>query len=279
MGSLDFVSPNATLAVSIALREPRWMLNDIFRSIAEEDPQFNEKLARFRRDEAIALGLALGEPLGGEFTFALDGPVLPLPSWKLIAEVYSPDRMQWAIEQLIKFVNEDSNCTDCGVRLTREDSGGRTWYTITNNKVAYEIDYTYADGYLIAAPSRSLLTRAIQNRDTGYVLSRSDAFRSQLPRDGSLNFSALAYYNAGSALASLAPLLNGVSGAQQQSIKSLAANSGPGLIYAYGRPDSITVSSAGSFFGLDLNTLALPAVVKNLMPNQKGVGKALATGR
>ena len=66
--------------------------------------------------------------------------------------------------------------------MTHEDSGGRTYYTLTSDKLSYEIDYVYVDGYLLAAPSRTLLNKAIQNRATGYVLSRSDAFRAQLPR-------------------------------------------------------------------------------------------------
>jgi hypothetical protein len=268
MGSLDFVSPNATFAMSMALREPRWMLGDIFRAMAQQDPKFDEKLEQFRREHGIQLSPMLGEPLGGEFTFALDGPMLPLPSWKLIAEVYSPDRMQWAIEQLIKAVNDDVQCQECKLQLAKEDSGGRTYYTVTSNRVSYEIDYTYVDGYIVVAPSRSLLTRAIQNRDTGYVLSRSEAFRSQLPSDGRLNFSALVFHNIGSALSPLAGALTGISPAQRASIQALAANSGPGLIYAYGQPESITVASAGSFFGLDINTLALPALMQNLMPKQ-----------
>ena len=40
----------------------------------------------------------------------------------------------------------------------------------------------------------SLLTKAIQNRETGLMLSRSEGFRAQLPRDGSLNFSAIAVW-------------------------------------------------------------------------------------
>ena len=48
---------------------------------------------------------SLGEPLGGDITFAIDGPLLPLPSWKLMAEVYSPDRMQWGIDQMVHALN------------------------------------------------------------------------------------------------------------------------------------------------------------------------------
>ena len=270
MGTLDFVSPNATFAMSLALERPQSMLSDIFRQMSQSDPTFDEKLERFRRDSGIVLSPMLGEPLGGEFTFALDGPMLPLPSWKMIAEVYSTDRLQWAIEQLIAATNKDMKCADCTLHLAKTDEGGRTYYTITSDKISYEIDYTYVDGYIVIAPSRTLLARAIQNRETGYMLSRSEAFRSQLPKDGRLNFSALIYNNIGSALSPIAEQLSSTAAAtpaQRESMKALAANSGPGLIYAYGQPESITIASSSSFFGLDLNSFALPHLMRSVVPH------------
>jgi hypothetical protein len=247
MGSLDFVSPNATFAVSMALRNPSWMLNDLFQTLGEDNPKFEEELQHFRQETNISLSPSLAEPLGGEFTFALDGPLLPLPSWTFAVEVNSPDRLEWAIE---KFVNAAK------ATLTKEQSGSRTYYTLTTPQFSYEIDYVYVDGYLLAAPSHSLLNKAMQNRATGYVLSRSDSFRSQLPRDGRLNFSAIVYHNIGTALSPLANQLGDAS--LDPSIKAIAANATPGLIYAYGEPDRISVATAGTFFGLDLNALALP---------------------
>ena len=49
MGSLDFVSPNATFAVSMALRNPSWMLGELFHTLSEEDPGFEEQLNHFRQ--------------------------------------------------------------------------------------------------------------------------------------------------------------------------------------------------------------------------------------
>jgi hypothetical protein len=260
MGSLDFISPNATFAVSMALRSPEWMLGDLFKMLSENDPKFEEELQSFSQSSGIQLNPSLAEPLGGEFTFAFDGPVLPLPSWKFAVEVYSPDRLQSAVEQFVNAGNHRSDCADCKINLAKEQVGDRTFYTLTSDKVSYEIDYVYIDGYLLAAPNRALLNKAIQNRETGYVLSRSDAFRSQLPHDGRLNFSALVYHNIGTALAPLAGQL----AAAPPEIKALAANATPGLIYAYGEPERITFATGGSFFGLDLNALALPQLLGNL---------------
>ncbi len=223
----------------MALRNPSSMLGDVFQMLSDDNPKFREEMGRLRRTSDLA------EPLGGEFTFAIDGPILPLPSWKFAVEVYDPSRLQWAIEQF---------ATDSGVSVTKDQVGDRTYYALTTDKLSYEIDYVYVDGYLLAAPSRTLLNKAIQNRETGYVLSRSDSFRAQLPKDGRLNFSALIYHNVGSAIG---PIASQLSEAPAE-LKTLAANATPGLIYAYGEPDRIVVATGGTFFGLDLNALALP---------------------
>ncbi|MBS1876332.1 MAG: FecR domain-containing protein [Acidobacteria bacterium] len=263
MGSLDFVSPNAAFVTSMVLRSPQWMIGDVLRYLAEQDPNFEQSLERVRQETGIQISPELGQPLGGEFTFAVDGPLLPLPSWKFAIEVYSPDRLQLGIEQVIEAVNKNSKCPDCRLTLAKEQANGRTYYTLTSAKVSYEIDYTYVDGYLVAAPSRTLLNSAIQNRATGYTLARSENFRSQLPVGGNLNFSALVYHNVGTTLKPFAEQLGALAGAAEQkaSIQALVDNSGPGLIYAIGQDDRITVASAGSFFGLDLSAAALPAVL------------------
>ncbi len=273
MGSLDFVSPNATFAVSMVLRNPSWMLGDLFQMLKEDDSQFEEELNRFSQKVRMPLSPSLAQPLGGEFTFAVDGPIIPLPSWKFAVEVYDTDRLQWTIDQFIGVFNSDSQCPDCKINIAKEQSGSRTYYTLTTDKLAYEIDYVYVDGYLVAAPSRTLLNQAIQNRETGYVLSHSEAFRSQLPRDGRLNFSAIVYHNLGSAISPIANQLSAMSGAnaaQQASIKAIADNATPGLIYAYGQPDRITIATGGTFFGLDLNALALPNLINLGMHRRAG---------
>lgn len=257
MGSLDFISPEATAAVAVATESPSIILNDVFRLLKEQDPKLEEGLDKFRQQTGISLSPGLAEPLGGEFTFALDGPVVPLPSWKLAVEVYQPERLQWTIEQFLKAFNDGAKCTDCQLHLTQEPLNGRTYYKLTSDKITYQIYYVYVDGYLLAAPDRNLIDKAIQQRATGYILSRSEGFRALLPRDGRLDFSAFIYQNLGP---TVAPLLSQLAGAQAGA-KALAADAKPSLIYAYGADERITVGSGGSFFGLDLNSMALSSLL------------------
>jgi hypothetical protein len=264
MGTLDFVSPDATMALSMVLREPQWMLNDLVQYLRVASTKIDEELDRIYKETGVHPVRDIGQALGGEVTFAIDGPLVPLPGWKLAVEVYSPDRLQWAIERLVEAFNRDTQCEPCKLRLNKEQVGSRTFYTVSADQVAYEIHYVFADGYLVATPSRTLLTRALQNRETGYVLARSEAFRKQLPQNGKTNFSALIYGNAESVVKPLAGQLGsfqGLSPEQRASIQALADNAGAGLIYAYGEAERIVVANRGFAFGLDLSTLALPQIL------------------
>ncbi len=42
----------------------------------------------------------LAASLGGEFSLSLDGPPFPVPSWKLVAEVYDPARLQATLAEV-----------------------------------------------------------------------------------------------------------------------------------------------------------------------------------
>jgi hypothetical protein len=121
-----------------------------------------------------------------------------------------------------------------------------------------EVDYTFVDSYLVAAPDIATISRAIQSRDAGFSLAHSSSFQAMLPNDGYTNFSAIFYHNIGPVVGPLADQLKStgaLTAQQQQSIDALKANSAPGLIYAYGERDRIVVASNTGFMGFDLGTL------------------------
>jgi hypothetical protein len=179
--------------------------------------------------------------------------LLPTPSWKAAIEVNNPARVEWAIEQAVKTAQ-----SNVPVTISSAQVNGLASYTIKSTQVAYEIDYTFTDGYMLMAPSQAILTNAIQTKASGVTLSRSQTFRAQLPQDGHLNFSALLYYNMGSMVGPVVDQLKStglMTPDQQKAASLLTSDREPGLIYAYAEPDRITVASRGSFFGLGLDTL------------------------
>ncbi len=258
MGSLDFVSPDASMVTSAVIKNPRSIMEEMFKMIGSGDAQFSQHLANFETKSGVNVLDDIAAPLGGEVTMAFDGPMLPTPRWKLIFEVYDPATLQSTIAKLVESFNQE-NTAGQTMQLTQHQVGSRTYFVISNpNHPNSEVDYTFVDNYLVAAPDLATISRAIQSREAGYTLAKSAGFQALLPSDGYTNFSAIFYHNIGPVVGPLAAQLKS-SGAltrqQQQSVDALTANSAPGLIYAYGQPDRIEVASNTGFMGFDLGTL------------------------
>jgi hypothetical protein len=254
IGSLDYVSANAGAAVSFVGKQPALMFDDLFSTIGVAEPNFGKGLAEANADLGLDIRNDLVSALGGEVTIALDGPVLPTPSWKAIIEVNQSGALQLAIEKLVQAANREAQKSNQpGLTLNQAQVGGRTFYTIQSQSpgltsVMSEYDYTFADGYMIVAPSRALLVAAIDTHANGTSLARSASFRALLPSDDQANFSAMFYQNLGPILKPLASQLNS---SQLAMLQQLAADSKPSVMCAYGESDRIEVASSGKL--LDLN--------------------------
>jgi hypothetical protein len=227
--------------------------------VGSGDQNFQQHLAEFESKTGVRLVDDIAAPLGGEVTFAFDGPVLPTPRWKVILEVYDPATLQSTIGKLIASFNRETGGSKGSFQLAQQQVGSQIYYTLHNSEQPnLEIDYTYVDSYLIAGPDISTLSRAIQDRQSGNSLAHSQAFQALLPSDGYTNFSAIFYHNIGPVVGPLVDQIKTVgtlTAQQQQSIAMLQANTAPGLIYAYGEPDRIVVASNSGFMGFDLGTL------------------------
>jgi hypothetical protein len=259
MGSLDFVSPEASVAASFVIKDPKSVVDEIFQFAESTDPNFQDHLAQFESNLGVSIRDDISGPLGGEITLAFDGPVLPTPSWKVIVEVYDRGSLQATISKLVDSFNRQASPAEGQLHLSERQLGSVTYFTLRNDKhPSFEIDYAFVDSYWILGASQSLVARAIENRQAGYVLTRSAAFQGQLPTDGYTNFSALFYHNMGPTLAPLAEQLKaagGLTAEEQRELNALGAYSTPGLIYAYGEPDRIIVASSSGFMGLNLDSL------------------------
>jgi hypothetical protein len=256
MGSLDYVSANAGAVFSFVAKQPALMLDDFF-SVVGTDPDFNKGLTQANAELGFDIRNDLATALGGEMTVALDGPVLPTPSWKVVIEVNNSGAVQLAIEKMVQAINRDE-AKEGGAAMTidQEQVGGRTFYTIhpPGAGLNSEYDYTFADGYMLLAPSRALLLNALQTHANGTSLARSASFHALLPTDNQANFSAMVYQNLGPILK---PLASQLTSQQLALLQQLAADSKPSVMCAYGESDQIVIASSGKLFDLNPGILAL----------------------
>ena len=282
MGSLDFVSPDASFATSFILKNPRTLMEELVSFGANGDSRFSEQLKSFESEAGVNLLDDVAAPLGSDVTFAVDGPLLPVPAWKLAVEVYDPVHLQQTLSTLIDRFNQQSPTGAGKLRQNTEEINSRTFYSLKLDKFPNAgAVYTFVDGYLLAGPSKADLIRAMQDRESGHTLVRSPKFRAELPDDGYTNFSGMIYNNVGRALAPIADELKGtgsLSPAQQESISALVANTGPSLICVYGEPDRIIVASRSGFLGFNLSTLAQIQQGRPLLPLIAAAGVASRVG-
>jgi len=259
MGSLEFVSPEASMVTSAVIKNPRSIMEEVFKMIGSGDPNFSQHLSEFESKTGVSVLDDMAAPLGGEVTMAFDGPMIPTPGWKMIFEVYDPTTLQSTIEKLINSFNNEANAQGHSLQLTKRQVNSRTYFVIScASQPSVEIDYTFVDSYLIAAPDAATISRAIQSREAGYSLPHSSTFKALVPSDSYTNFSAIFYHNIGPVVGPLAEQVKStgaLTAQQRRSIDALTANSAPGLIYVYGEPNRIVVASNTGFMGFDLGTL------------------------
>ncbi len=270
MGSLDYVSANAGAAFSFVAKQPALMFDDLFNTIGAGDPDFNKAISQANAELGLNIRDDLASALGGEVTIALDGPVLPTPSWKAIIEVNQSGALQLAIQKMVQAANQEAlKSNEPGLTLNQTQVGGRTFYTIQPQSagITTEYDYTFADGYMILAPSRALLLAAIETHENGTSLARSASFQALLPSDNQANFSAMLYQNLGPILK---PLASQLTSGQLAIVQQLAADSKPSVMCAYGESDRIEVASSGKL--LDLNP-TLPALLHLLGMSEHGTSR------
>jgi ferric-dicitrate binding protein FerR (iron transport regulator) len=256
MGALTFISPDANMAAAFIVKKPVDLLDDLI----QVSPELATELEKIRREQGFDVREDLAAPLGGEIAMAVDGPLLPTPSWKLVAEVYDPVRLQQTFERAVQRLDAEMKKNgNGGLALTQTQSGGHTFYTIAGQQPKMSVHYVFEEGYLVAAASQALLERSLQQRESGVNLASNPKFRDLLGQDGQVNVSGFFYQNLGPVLDSAAGLIpKGASnGPDGTAFRNLILGQGPTLVYAYAEEDRILfASSNNSPLGLNLQTLA-----------------------
>ncbi len=281
MGSLEYISPDANVVAGFVVKNPATLVDDLLGVLDVVSPDLRKNLDKLQTDHGLNIRDDIAAPLGGEFAFAIDGPILPTPSWKMVFEVNDPAHLQLTLERVVSEVNKQAAYLGkSGLTWEKADVSGRTFYTLKSVDFgAVQVNYTYANGYLIVGPSRALVERALQSQENGLSLLRSAKFTAGLPADGNANFSAVFYHNiAGLVPAGVATAAQNLPSGPQEAIKSFAADMKPTLAYAYAQGDTITfmANTEGGPFGLGPatllgmpNALEMQHIIQQGMSNKK----------
>jgi hypothetical protein len=262
MGSLEYISPDANVVAGFVVKDPVKLVDDLLGVIETVSPDLRRNLDKQQADHGLDIRRDIAAPLGGEFAFAIDGPILPTPSWKMVFEVNDSAHLQQTLERVVGEINNQAaKFGKSGLLWDRADIAGRTYYTLKSADFGVEVNYTYVNGYVVMGPSRAMVERSVRAQEQGYTLLRSTRFTAGLPSDGNANFSALFYHNLAPLVQPFAERIANSAGnlpqEQQQAIKAMAADMPPTLAYAYAQGDSITfaANTEGGPFGLSPATL------------------------
>jgi ferric-dicitrate binding protein FerR (iron transport regulator) len=260
MGSLEFVSQDASLAAALVAKDAAVIFDELVQAIATADSGALDELDRFQDEIGIDLREDLAAALGGEGVVALDGPLLPTPAWKLVAEVYDPNTLQSTIERAIGRINQSLAEHDReGLSLEEHGVAGRSYWSVQAPQAQVAAVYTMTDGYLVVGPELALVSEALQYRDSGVHLPASQSFLELLPDNGYTDCSALLYRNLGPLAASLPESVLG-----EISPDAWTALAEPMLFCVYGEEDRIAASGVGDGFLRAGQTLGLAGLLRHL---------------
>jgi len=261
-GALEFVSPAAAVAVGGLLKDPVEMFDDLVGLAGLGHSDFAAKLAETESELGVSLREDLAAALGGDVAFAIDGPWLPKPSWKAVVEVVDADRLAAALERITEAWNHDHAAREESIRLVwrEEVSGGRVFRTLAAEGRGDLAHLLFADGYLLAGPSRALLAEAVDQRAAGVSLPASSAFLAALPSGAETDLSAVAWQNLAASTGDLGRLLDGavdLPEAERDRLWALVGDAGPMLAVAVAEADQVLLAARGGRgpLGLSLGSL------------------------
>lgn len=271
IGALGFITPNAAAVAAFVSKSPASMADDLLQLVNTDGPRAAEQLQELQSELNIDLRNDLAASLGGEGALALDGPLLPTPSWKLIVEVNDPSRLEYSLENILAAANRKAaQHGNAGLKLEKQQVKGSTFYVVSSldPRVPLEVHYTFADGYLVAGPSQALVQNAISTYESGQSqsIANSANFVSLFPADQHANVSGLIYQNLAPVLG---PIASQLSATQLQSLQTIVSNSEPSIICAYGDDNQIEFASTSKTLGIDFKTLAISALLEHIKPGTR----------
>lgn len=266
--SLDFVSPKALMALSVALTNPPQIFDDAkdLAALSNSNPFASVTVL----EQALHLNLKddLLSLLGGELTLELDSLTPPQPVWKAILSVKDANHLQQTLTTLLAAGN---------LKPQQVDEGGVTYYTvrIPNANTTMDIGYAFVDGHLIVGSSQNIVAEAVQLHRSGGSLRQSKKFLAALPPGHSADASALFYQDP---IAMAALQMQRMAPDMANLLAQSSTETTPAVFCVYGEDSAIREASISQTFDVGAILIAAAVAIPNVLRSKIAANEATAVG-
>ena len=268
LGSLDFVSPRAMMALALSLTSPAQIFDDVKLAAGSSNSGPFATLAQFEKMLNLSLKDDVLSHLGGEITAELDDIAPPAPVWKAILRTDDSNHLQQTLNTLLAVAH-----------LVPEKvvDGGVTYYTIhaPGPKAPVEIGYAFVDGYLIVGSGQATVAEAVRLHKTGESLGKSKKFLASLPPRATPGVSAVLYQDP-QAMAALQ--MRRLEPEMAESFAHLAGLGTPTVMCVYGEEKAIRAASTSAGFDVGAVLVVAAVAIPNLLRSRTAANEASAVG-
>jgi type II secretory pathway pseudopilin PulG len=268
LGSLDFVSPKAMLAIALVLTSPAQIFEDVKLTAGNSNSGPFATLAQFEKLLNLSLKDDVLSHLGGEITAELDDIAAPKPVWKVILRIDDSNHLQQTLNTLLAVAHlVPEQVTD----------GKVTYYTIhvPRANAPVNIGYAFADGYWIVASSQETVAEAVRLHKTGESLGKSKKFLASLPPSPTPGASALLYQDP-QAMAALQ--MQRLGRDMAESLAHFSGQTTPTVLCAYGAEKAIREASKSAGFDVGAILVVAAIAIPNLLRSRMAANEASAVG-
>ena len=268
LGSLDFVSPRAMMALAVSLTSPAQIFEDVKLTAGTSNSGPFATLAQFEKMLNLSLKDDVLGHLEGEITAELDDIAPPAPVWKAILRTDDSNHLQQTLNTLLAVAH-----------LVPEQvaDGGVTYYTIhvPGAKAPIEIAYAFVDGYLIVGSGQAAVAEAVRLHKTGESLGKSKKFLASLPPRATPGVSAVLYQDPQS-MAALQ--MQRLPQEMAETFAHLAGQGTPTVMCVYGEEKAIRAASTSAGFDAGAVLVVAAVAIPNLLRSRMAANEASAVG-
>jgi hypothetical protein len=266
MGSLDFVSPKAILAISLLLKKPAEIFDDIKDLATASNPNALASMAQMEEGLRLRVKDDLFARLAGEVTLEVDSLAPPDPAWKILLKTTDPGGLMATLNKILAASK---------ITPLESDQDGVRYHIVPlpSPQKSRQIAYAMVGGYLIVASSRDQIADGVRLRRSGESLAGSGKFQALLPPGNLATMSALLYEDP---VAVAALTMRQASPEMAELFSHSSAESTPAVIAAYGEETALREASRSG--GVDAGAFLVGAgiAIPNLLRARIAANEASA---